>query len=185
MQRTVVKPRIKVRYLGDALEKQKLSVKDYAALVGYTSGMISKIKNSKTPLSFDTAVNFLKNLDPKASAKVAIEIANKVTGVTPPVVDGKRIKQDNLALAIRTKREVFEALTAIENSEDELTVPTSQWTKEDKVDPMQVLIEWLDVLIIGESFVESLCESLDVSLQDAYSDRTKYLIKEGVVSGER
>lgn len=106
------------RFLGRTMKVNRKTVTEVGKLIGYSQPLISKMKSGDAALQFD-AINSLFKALPEQSEFLRIDIANQITGFTPPVANGDRLAETPLAIASRMRREIDEVEEALKATDDE------------------------------------------------------------------
>lgn len=138
----------------------------------YDESMISKIRTGKAQLKFDQIQAMFEAL-PTDQQFLALEVSHKMVGVTVPVLDGDRVIKEPLAIAVKTMPQLSQALNAIQNSLDEMTIPDDQLTKEDFKDPEETVKQSLDALFYLTNMVAMMCRMFHFNMQQELSDRAE------------
>lgn len=156
------------------------TVRQLAKDVGYTDGMISKIKHGAAPMQFENVQAILEAM-PKDNQFLAIEVANKFVGITTPVIDGDGIIKEPLSMAIKAMPELTEALSSIQNSLDEMTIPEDRLKPENFEEPGKLVNECFDAVLYLTNLIAYVCKTFGFSMQDMLKKRVKKWIMEGIV----
>lgn len=177
---TIVKTASDFKSLPKTMKLNRVSTNELAGRMGYTPSMVSKIKTGAAPLQFDNVKSMLEAL-PKDSQFLAMEAANKFIGITTPVIDGDGIIKEPLSMAIKTMPELTEALSSIQNSLDEMTIPEERLKPENFEDPGKLVSECFDAVLYLMNLIAYVCKTFGFSMQDMLKKRVKKWIMEGIV----
>lgn len=154
------------------MKVNRVSNEDLADRLHYDESMISKIRTGKAQLQFDRIQEMFEAL-PADNQFLALEVAHKMVGVTVPVLDGDRVIKEPLAIAVKTMPQLSEALNAIQNSLDEMTIPDDQLADADFHDPEETIKQSLDALFYLTNLVAMMCRMFHFNMQDELSERAK------------
>ncbi|KLD60866.1 hypothetical protein [Lactiplantibacillus plantarum] len=97
------------------------------------------------------------------------------------MIDGDRIMKEPLAMAVKTMPELSQALAAIQDSLDELTIPKEDLKPNDFDDPKKLVAECFDAVLYLLNLIAYVCRGFDLSMQDQLKQRMKKWFKDGVV----
>lgn len=176
----IVKTATNFSTLPETMRLNKITTTQLAGRTGYTPSMISKIKTGAAPMQFDSLKALLEAL-PEDNQFLAIEAANKYIGITTPVIDGDGIIKEPLSMAIKTMPELTEALSSIQNSLDEMTIPQDKLKPENFQDPEKLVNECFDAVLYLMNLIAYVCKSFGFSMQRMLKKRVKKWIMEGIV----
>ncbi|PIO84395.1 hypothetical protein BSQ39_08305 [Loigolactobacillus backii] len=177
--RVVIHKSASINNLPKLMKLNRVNSTELANKTGYTQSYISKLANQKTPLQFDSAQAFLKAL-PKQNQFMALQISNKLVGITTPVIDGDRIMKEPLAMAVKTMPELSQALEAIQNALDELTIPKEDLKLKDFDDPKELVYQSYDAVLYLMNLIAFISRGFDFSMQDMLIERHKLWSHEGI-----
>lgn len=162
-------------FVSDQLERtmafNNVSTTALGTGLSYTQSWASKLKNGKIPLQFDS-IEGLKELLPKQSELLFIELANKITGIIPPVANGDGLDQSAIAFASRTRREINEATKAFEQACDELE--SKPEFVRDTSDVTNLVNQLFDVLLMTQSGIAIFCNQFCLNAQSLEQKREQY-----------
>lgn len=161
-----------LKQLPTAMKSNGVNNYDMADRLHYDESMISKIRTGKAQLQFDRIQEMFEAL-PEDSQFLALEVANKMVGVTVPVLDGDRVIKEPLAIAVKTMPELSQALNSIQNSLDEMTIPDDQLTPEDFKDPEESVKQLLDAVFYSTNLIAMICRMFHFSMQGELTERSK------------
>lgn len=163
----------KMKHLPATMKANGVNNYDLANRLHYDESMISKVRTGKAQLKFDQIQTLFEAL-PADSQFLALEVANKLLGITVPVLDGDRVIKEPLAIAVKTMPQLSQALNSIQNSLDEMTIPDDQLTKEDFNDPEEMVRQSLDAVFYLTNLIAMVCRMFHFSMQDELTQRSKY-----------
>ena len=167
-------------YLGDAIDHNSVTPAELGGKVGYSVTLIYKQRHDQARIQIESVPSFLAAL-PNQNQFFAIELAHKFVGVTTPVIDGDRIMKEPLAMAVKTMPELSEAMAAIQDSLDELTIPKEDLKPDDFNDPERLVAECFDAVLYLLNLIAYVCRGFDLSMQKQLQLRMKKWFSEGVV----
>lgn len=168
------------RELTDAIVHNNLTPIELSSKVGYSVTLIYKQKHDQARFQIESVPTFLAAL-PNQNQFFAMQMAHKFVGVTTPVIDGDRIMKEPLAMAVKTMPELSQALGAIQDSLDELTIPKEDLRTEDFTDPERLVAESYDAVLYLLNLIAYTCRGFDWSMQDELKHRMAKWYKDGVV----
>lgn len=166
--------------LADAMKHNDVTPTELSHKVSYSVTLIYKQRHDQARIQIESAPAFLAAL-PNQNQFFAIEMAHKFVGVTTPVIDGDRIMKEPLAMAVKTMPELSQALGAIQDSLDELTIPKEDLRPRDFDDPERLVSECFDAVLYLLNLIAYVCRGFDLSMQERLQTRMKHWFKEGVV----
>ncbi|WP_259691839.1 hypothetical protein [Lactiplantibacillus plantarum] len=166
--------------LTDAINQNSVTPINLSGKVGYSVTLIYKQRHDQARIQIESVPAFLAAL-PNQNQFFAIELAHRFVGVTTPVVDGDRIMKEPLAMAVKTMPELSQALAAIQDSLDELTIPKEDLKPNDFDDPKKLVAECFDAVLYLLNLIAYVCRGFDLSMQDQLKQRMKKWFKDGVV----
>lgn len=166
--------------LSDAIKYNGITPTELGSKVGYSVTLIYKQKHDQARVQIESVPAFLAAL-PNQNQFFAIELAHKFVGVTTPVIDGDHIMKEPLAMAIKTMPELSQALSAIQESLDELTIPKEDLKPVDFEDPKKLVAECFDAVLYLLNLIAYVCRAFDLSMQGQLQQRMKKWFKDGVV----
>ncbi len=166
--------------LTDAINQNSVTPINLSGKVGYSVTLIYKQRHDQARIQIESVPAFLVAL-PNQNQFFAIELAHRFVGVTTPVVDGDRIMKEPLAMAVKTMPELSQALAAIQDSLDELTIPKEDLKPNDFDDPKKLVAECFDAVLYLLNLIAFVCRGFDLSMQDQLKQRMKKWFKDGVV----
>ncbi|WP_052000083.1 helix-turn-helix domain-containing protein [Schleiferilactobacillus shenzhenensis] len=161
-----------LNHLPHAMKVNHVSNEELGDRLHYDESMISKIRTGKAQLQFDRIQEMFEAL-PTDSQFLALEVANKMVGVTVPVLDGDRVIKEPLAITVKTMPQLSQALNAIQNSLDEMTIPDDQLTSEDFKDPEESVRQLLDAVFYSTNLIAMICRMFHFSMQGELTERSK------------
>ncbi|WP_252263323.1 hypothetical protein [Lactiplantibacillus plantarum] len=166
--------------LTDAINQNSVTPINLSGKVGYSVALIYKQRHDQARIQIESVPAFLAAL-PNQNQFFAIELAHRFVGVTTPVIDGDRIMKEPLAMAVKTMPELSQALAAIQDSLDELTIPKEDLKPNDFDDPKKLVAECFDAVLYLLNLIAYVCRGFDLSMQDQLKQRMKKWFKDGVV----
>ncbi|WP_301671176.1 hypothetical protein [Lactiplantibacillus plantarum] len=166
--------------LTDAINQNSVTPINLSGKVGYSVTLIYKQRHDQARIQIESVPAFLAAL-PNQNQFFAIELAHRFVGVTTPVIDGDRIMKEPLAMAVKTMPELSQALAAIQDSLDELTIPKEDLKPNDFDDPKKLVAECFDAVLYLLNLIAYVCRGFDLSMQDQLKQRMKKWFKDGVV----
>lgn len=166
--------------LTDAINQNSVTPINLSGKVGYSVTLIYKQRHDQARIQIESVPAFLAAL-PNQNQFFAIELAHRFVGVTTPVIDGDRIMKEPLAMAVKTMPELSQALAAIQDSLDELTIPKEDLKPNDFDDPKKLVAECFDAVLYLLNLIAFVCRGFDLSMQDQLKQRMKKWFKDGVV----
>lgn len=166
--------------LTDAINQNSVTPINLSGKVGYSVTLIYKQRHDQARIQIESVPAFLAAL-PNQNQFFAIELAHRFVGVTTPVIDGDRIMKEPLAMAVKTMPELSQALAAIQDSLDELTIPKEDLKPNDFDDPNKLVAECFDAVLYLLNLIAFVCRGFDLSMQDQLKQRMKKWFKDGVV----
>ncbi|MCC6117104.1 hypothetical protein LA430_11345 [Lactiplantibacillus plantarum] len=166
--------------LTDAINQNSVTPINLSGKVGYSVTLIYKQRHDQARIQIESVPAFLAAL-PNQNQFFAIELAHRFVGVTTPVIDGDRIMKEPLAMAVKTMPELSQALAAIQDSLDELTIPKEDLKPNDFDDPKKLIAECFDAVLYLLNLIAYVCRGFDLSMQDQLKQRMKKWFKDGVV----
>ncbi|MGN5467745.1 hypothetical protein [Lactiplantibacillus plantarum] len=166
--------------LTDVINHNNVTPIELSGKVGYSVTLIYKQKHDQARIRIESVPAFLAAL-PNQNQFFAIELAHRFVGVTTPVIDGDRIMKEPLAMAVKTMPELSQALAAIQDSLDELTIPKEDLKPNDFDDPKKLVAECFDAVLYLLNLIAYVCRGFDLSMQDQLKQRMKKWFKDGVV----
>ncbi len=166
--------------LTDAINQNSITPINLSGKVGYSVTLIYKQRHDQARIQIESVPAFLAAL-PNQNQFFAIELAHRFVGVTTPVIDGDRIMKEPLAMAVKTMPELSQALAAIQDSLDELTIPKEDLKPNDFDDPKKLVAECFDAVLYLLNLIAYVCRGFDLSMQDQLKQRMKKWFKDGVV----
>ncbi|MFX0554591.1 hypothetical protein ACOBP7_13665 [Lactiplantibacillus plantarum] len=166
--------------LTDVMNHNSVAPIELSGKVGYSVTLIYKQRHDQARIQIESVPAFLAAL-PNQNQFFAIELAHRFVGVTTPVVDGDRIMKEPLAMAVKTMPELSQALAAIQDSLDELTIPKEDLKPNDFDDPKKLVAECFDAVLYLLNLIAYVCRGFDLSMQDQLKQRMKKWFKDGVV----
>ncbi|BDZ31267.1 hypothetical protein [Lactiplantibacillus brownii] len=166
--------------LSDAIYQNNITPTELGSKVGYSVTLIYKQKHDQARVQIESVPSFLAAL-PNQNQFFAIELAHKFVGVTTPVIDGDRIMKEPLAMAVKTMPELSEAMGAIQDSLDELTIPKEDLKPEDFKEPTRLVGECFDAVLYLLNLIAYVCRGFDLSMQRELKTRMKLWFQNGIV----
>lgn len=166
--------------LTDAVNHNSVTPINLSGKVGYSVTLIYKQRHDQARIRIESVPAFLAAL-PNQNQFFAIELAHRFVGVTTPVIDGDRIMKEPLAMAVKTMPELSQALAAVQDSLDELTIPKEDLKPNDFDDPNKLVAECFDAVLYLLNLIAFVCRGFDLSMQDQLKQRMKKWFKDGVV----
>src|SRR5699024_10169243 len=140
-KQATLKKRLKIgKRLDITIVDNDLVQKVIAKQMNRTPSAIAHLKNDDIPLQFDD-IEALLNATGKNNQFLAMEIAHQMVGITVPAIDGSKVMKEPLAMAVKTMPELTQALEAIQQSMDELTIPKQELSEKDFKDPEKLVFE--------------------------------------------
>ncbi|WP_379831737.1 helix-turn-helix domain-containing protein [Lactiplantibacillus daowaiensis] len=170
--------------LSDAMKHNNIGTQELAERLHFTPSYISKVKRDKARLQVTAVVDYLEAL-PEQNQFFAIDAANKLVGITTPVIDGDRIMKEPLAMAVKTMPELSEAMAAIQDSLDELTIPKEDLRPEDFEDPTKLVGECFDAVLYLLNLIAYVCRGFNFSMQDELSERMQLWVRKDIIKNRR
>ncbi|QAR35236.1 helix-turn-helix domain-containing protein [Latilactobacillus curvatus] len=170
------------RVLGTTIKEGKLVQKEIARRMHVTPSAIAHLKKGDMPLQFEN-IEALMKATGKQNQFLAMEISNKMVGITTPVIDGDKIMKEPLAMAVKTMPELSQAMTSIQKSMDEMTIPSDQLKKENLEDPEELVKECFDAVLYLMNLIAYVCKAFGFSMQDMLKQRVKRWVMKGIVKG--
>lgn len=137
--------------------------------MGYSQSNISKMSHGKTELQFDSVKSMLDKMPDNQF--LAMDIANRLIGVSVPIINGNKVMKESLAMAIKAMPELNQSIDAIKESLDELTIPVDELTEKDLIDPMKAINESWDVVLYLTNFIAFVSEEHHLSMQQSLNER--------------
>lgn len=157
----------------------KLTMTQLGNILHYNQSTISRFANGKQNVPYEALQQLLETVpDPF----LAMDISNKLIGVTVPVINGSHVIKEPLAMAIKAVKEAKEAVEAIIESEDEYTTPSDYWTREQHADPEQSINESLDAILFLQNYVAFACRETGLNFQEILTKRTQKWRREGITN---
>lgn len=169
-----------MNHLPKAMRLNHLTNADLGKRVGYDGSMISKIRQGKANLRATNVKTMLAAM-PEQNQFLALEIGSKLVGITAPVIDGSRILKEPLAMAIKAMPELSEALEAIQNTLDELTIPDEDLQPKDFDDPHKAVGEAYDAVLYLMNLIAWLCKKYHFEMQAEFDKRNEIWEQLGIV----
>lgn len=166
--------------LTDVMNHNNVAPIELSGKVGYSVTLIYKQRHDQARIQIESVPAFLAAL-PNQNQFFAIELAHRFVGVTTPVIDGDRIMKEPLAMAVKTMPELSQALAAIQDSLDELTIPKEDLKPNDFDDPKKLVAECFDAVLYLLNLIAFVCRGFDLSMQDQLKQRMNKWFKDGVV----
>lgn len=148
--------------------------------MGYTQSNISKMSHGKTELRFDSVQSILGTMPDNQF--LAMDIANRLIGVSVPIINGNKVMKESLAMAIKAMPELHQSIEAIKESLDELTIPIDELTDKDLIDPMKAINESWDVVLYLTNFIAFVSEEHHLSMQQSLNERNVKWKMEGITA---
>lgn len=171
------------RAFGSTIKEGKLVQKEIARRMHITPSAIAHLKKGDMPLQFEN-IEALMRATGKQNQFLAMEISNKMVGITTPVMDGDKIMKEPLAMAVKTIPELSQAMASIQDSLDEMTIPKDQLKAENFEDPEKLVNECFDAVLYLMNLIAYVCKSFEFSMQDMLKARVKRWVMKGIVKGD-
>lgn len=162
--------------LGQEMRRQAIKTTDMASATNYSQPTISRMKTGKLPIDLNTAIKMVEEVN---SPFLAMDMANHFISVSAPVINGDDIVKEPLAMVIRAIPEMKEAITAANNTLDELTTPADK--VENLHDPQDAIDQFLDVMLYSTNSVAFICREYKLNMQQELANRTKEWHRLGIV----
>lgn len=170
------------RVFGTTIKEGKLVQKEIAKRMHVTPSAIAHLKKGDMPLQFEN-IEALMKATGKQNQFLAMQVANQMVGITTPVIDGDKIMKEPLAMAVKTMPELSQAMASIQESMDEMTIPSDQRRNENFKDPEKLVNECFDAVLYLMNLIAYVCKSFEFSMQDMLKARVKRWIMKGIVKG--
>ena len=162
--------------IADAMQAQQMTTVKMAEMMHYSQATASRMKTGKQPVDLNTAIELVEKMQ---SPFLAMDLANRTIQMSAPVINGNKVIKEPLAMAIRSVPEMQQAITAVNDSLDELSTPVGQVT--DMTDVDNAINQLLDVMLYSTNSVAFICEAFHKSMSSELSHRTLEWKRIGIV----
>lgn len=138
---------------------------------GYSQPAISKYRTGAAKIPLESVPSLMRAF-PEQGEEILLDVAHQFSEFLPPVMNGSAISENPLSRVVMLVPQLQQAVTAVNNSLDELSGPADSIHGAD--DPEEAVLQILDASFYGYNAAIAICHTFGFSMQDLANQREKY-----------